>query len=171
MSSNVLTELGLRHPGGRSGAGSEVGPGTHLAGAHRPVIDRALTLIGEALSADNDSPDAARLVAEIQGHRRALAEAEDPSSLGTLSETCFQAYGTELAKVRARQSAKYAEIGSLVSMMREAIAAIASCHNTFSSNLDTSTGKFEAMTHVNALRQLKGQLTTEVAVLDRKSVV
>lgn len=159
LGSDRYIELGLQEPAGGG-----------LVGALRPVVDRALAILCEAMQvgeSEGDGVNRREAIFEIERCRQLMADTTDPSRIEQASQRVFSACETTLRAVAAHRSARQAEINSLVGLVREAVAAIAGDNHRFDTNLDQTTARFEAMTQCNDLRQLKQQLTTEVAVLKK----
>ena len=129
------------------------------------LIDRAVELLAEAVVVDDEGQEAERTAAEIKTHRDVLAKATNPQDVGRAGDECLKRCRAALTKARARRLAQRAEMRSLVEMVNEAVSTIAGYNSTFSSSLDSSTRRFDAMSRVNDLSQLKAQLAAEVSSL------
>lgn len=152
--------LGLHETAGSGG----------LVGALRPVIDRALAVLREAIRSGDDENDAAHrraALAEIERCRQLLSEATEPARIEEASQQVFSVCETTLRALAAQRSAREAEINSLIGLVREAVATISGDNTRFDSNLDQTTSRFERIAQCNDLRQLKQQLTAEVTELKR----
>lgn len=153
-------ELGLQEPAGDGG----------LVAALRPVIDRALAMLVQAIQTGEDENGGAKrreTLAEIDRCRHLLADATEPARISAASQQVFSVCETTLQALAAQRSAREAEINSLIGLVREAVATISGDNHRFDSNLDQTTSRFERMALCNDLRQLKLQLAAEVTELKR----
>lgn len=130
-----------------------------------PVVDRAIELLAESLATTDEGPEGARVAAEFQRHRKAVAAAGDPEELGAASDECLKSCRAILTQVNRRRSLQHAEMTALVAMVKEAVSTIGGFNRTFSADLEGSTSRFEALWRIEDLRELKEQLATEVASL------
>lgn len=160
MGKEHYIELGLQAP-----------PSGHpLVGALRPVVDRALAVLAEAIQSGDEQEDGVKrtdILAEITRSRQLMTEVDEPEHIASLSHQLFSTCETTLRHMASQRNARRAEISSLISLVREAVATIAGDNHKFDSGLDQSTARFEAMTYCNDLRLLKQQLITEVTVLKK----
>lgn len=129
------------------------------------LVDRAVELLAEAVVIDDEGQEAERTAADIKKHREVLANATDPQQVGPAGDECLKRCRAALTQARGRRAAQRAEMRSLVDMVNEAVSTIAGYNNTFSSGLDSSTRRFDAMSRVNDLHALKAQLAAEVSSL------
>lgn len=160
MAKDRYIELGLQEPAGAGG----------LVGALRPVVDRALAVLSEAIQSGAEEADGINrrdALAEIQRCRHLMAEATDPDQIGQASQQLFAVCESTVRSMATQRSARQAEINSLIGLVREAVATIAGDNHCFASSLDQTTARFEAMAQCNDLRQLKQQLAAEVTVLKK----
>lgn len=160
MSKEHYIELGLQVPVG----------GNPLVGALRPVVDRALTVLADAIRSGEEQEDGvkrAEVLAEIERCRQVMADVDEPERIESASGQVFSACEATLRHIAAQRNARRAEISSLIGLVREAVATIAGDNHKFDGSLDQSTARFEAMTHCNDLRLLKQQLVSEVTVLKK----
>lgn len=158
MANDKYIELGLQEPVGRGGL------------ALRPVLDRALGVLADAIRSDDDGEDGAKrgdALAEIERCRRTVAEESDPARIEEVSQQAFNVCEAALRQVATQRTARRAEIGSLISLVREAVTTLAGNNHQFDSSLDQSAARFEAMAHCNDLRLLKQQLASEVTTLKK----
>ena len=141
--------------------------GAGLVDALRPIVDRALRLLTDALQSGEDGVDRSAALAEIEKCRPVIAEETEPARIASASEALFSACDATLKNMAAQRTARQAEINSLIGLVREAVATIAGDNHRFDTNLDQTTARFEAMQACNDLRLLKQQLSSEVTVLKR----
>jgi diguanylate cyclase len=150
------------------GLGLKAGGGEHgLADALRPVIDRALTLLVEALQNGEDGVDRTAALAQIDICRPLMTRTSDVEQIEQAGQELFTVCEATLKTMAAARAARQNELNSLIGLVREAVAAIAGDNHHFDASLDQSTARFEAMSRVDDLAVLKQQLSAEVTVLKR----
>lgn len=160
MANDHYIELGLQAPVGAN----------PLVGALRPVVDRALGVLAEAIRSGEEHEDGVKrgeVLADIERCRKLMAEVAEPERIERASHELFSACEATLRHIATQRNARRAEISSLIALVREAVATIAGDNHKFDSSLDQSTARFEAMTFCNDLRLLKQQLVSEVTVLKK----
>ncbi len=143
----------------------ESGTGHGLGAALRPVLDRALALLGDAIQSGDAGSERRDAPSEFQRGRALLAEADDPNRIEAASRTLFAVCENALARISKQRSSRAAEIDSLVALVREALATIAGDNLAFDSNLDLTAARFEAMAQCSDLHEMKELLSAEVDVL------
>lgn len=153
-------ELGLQTPSA----------GHSLVSALRPVVDRALAVLADAIRSGEEHEDGVNrgdALREIERCRQLMAEVDEPGRIEAASRDLFSSCEATLRSLASQRAARRAEMSALIGLVREAVATIAGDNHKFDSSLDQSTARFEAMAHCNDLRLLKQQLVSEVTVLKR----
>lgn len=150
------------------GLGLQAGGDSHgLVDTLRPIVDRALVILTDALQAGEEGVDRAAALAQIEKCRPVIAGESEPERIASATEELFATCEATLKTMATQRSARQAEISSLIGLVREAVATIAGDNSRFDNNLDQTAARFEAMQACNDLRQLKQQLSSEVTVLKR----
>jgi diguanylate cyclase len=145
-------------------------PSKGLESALRPVIDRALEVLSEAIQAGDDAVDRRQALGEIGRCRALFLEETEPARIQSASESLFAVCEGTLRAISGQRSERQSEITALIALVREAVATIAGDNHTFDSSLDQTTARFEAMAQCNDLHQLKERLAAEVTVLKKIAV-
>lgn len=157
-----MIELGLQQ---RSAA-----PDKGLESALRPVVDRALEVLSEAIQAGDESVDRQDALTEIGRCRELFLEESEPGKLQSVSQALFAKCESTLRNIAGQRAARQTEIAALIALVREAVATIAGSNQTFDSSLDQTAARFEAMAQCNDLHVLKERLAAEVTVLKKIAV-
>jgi diguanylate cyclase (GGDEF)-like protein len=144
--------VGRRH----AGAGS--------SGRWRTVIDRLLALQADVI-ADSELAVGACLSERIDACRRAVAADAPTAAIDPLLEECADLWRQTLAGMRGERLAQKREIAALVTLVREALSAVAGDTRAFAQSLDQSVERFEQLVRVDDDRDLKQQLVIEVQIL------
>ena len=139
----------------------------HLAGALRPVVDRALTMIGEAVHPDQESPEYHQLQTRIDEFRTALAAAADPDSIKTLSDKCFALCQAAIDDIRSQHADRRAELARLVAVVRDTVTMLAGNGEAFTSDIAIAADRFSGLMQIRDVQQLKQALAAEVSQLQR----
>jgi diguanylate cyclase (GGDEF)-like protein len=157
-----MIELGLQE---RSGPGN-----SSLVAALRPVVDRALEVLSEAIQAGDEGSARQAALTEIGRCREFFLEASEPERIQSASQSLFQTCESSLRSIAEQRSSRQSEINALIALVREAVATIAGSNQTFDSRLDQTTARFEALAQCNDLHQLKERLAIEVTTLKKMAV-
>src|SRR5262245_44004670 len=173
MSKNDLIALGLRW-GQRvvSGDASAASSPARLAGAppepdfdqFRPLAERLLTLLRDFVAVVELS-DQGGLLESIDGCRKAVAAASTWDQIVKAVDACNVACREVLSELDRQRLEQQEEIATLVDMVREALAIVAGDGQSFNRQLGSSMKRFEALVHINDVRQLKSQLVAEIGAL------
>lgn len=154
-----MIELGLQE---RSGPGAN-----GLVSALRPIVDRALEVLSEAIQSGDDGVDRQEALSEIGRCRGLFLEESEPARIQAVGQSLFTKCESALRGIADLRTTRQSEINSLIALVREAVTTIAGSNQTFDSNLDQTAARFEAMAQCNDLHQLKERLSAEVTVLKK----
>lgn len=135
--------------------------------ALRPVMDRALALLAEMLSASTDSAQKRGALAEIERGRAALDAEHDAARIQAVTHGVFDACQQAVSELTSQRAVQQSEINSLISLVREAVSTVTGDHKSLGTHLEASTQRFEEMALCDDLHQLKERLATEVSHLKR----
>ena len=127
-------------------------------------IGKLLTLLRDIIAVVDFADDGA-LRDRIDACRQAVATVTDPKTVAELSDQCCEACREVLTRIEGQRLDQKREIASLVDLVREALSIVAGDANTFSANLGESMRRFEALGHIDDLRQLKIKLVEEIGAL------
>jgi diguanylate cyclase len=136
----------------------------------RPVVDRALTVMAELLSAGIDSGQRRPALAEIERCRTAISEERDPARIQSAAIAAFDACQHAVSEMTSQRMARQVEMTSLISLVREAVSAMTGDHDKLDIHLNQSAQRFEELALCDDLRRLKERLASEVVVLKRVAV-
>jgi diguanylate cyclase (GGDEF)-like protein len=142
----------------------------NLVSVLRPVIDRALEVLSEAIQAGDETTVRQQALSEIGRCRELFLEESEPERIQVASQLLFQTCESTLRSFAEQRSSRQSEINALIALVREAVATIAGSNQTFDSSLDQTTARFEAMAQCNDLHQLKERLAIEVTTLKKIAV-
>jgi diguanylate cyclase (GGDEF)-like protein len=135
------------------------------AAAILPIVDRLLVLFSTAMAPADDAADAARLPAQIEQHRLALARATDAAGITAVGDALHGVCSAAAERLQQERLESRAEITSLLGLLREALTTIASTRNDFSADVKQSMTRFDALHRMDDLRQLKMRLASEIGHL------
>jgi diguanylate cyclase len=152
MFGSDFTSLGLR----AASAGA--------AGSWRTAIDRLLAMLADVV-ADAELGGGAGLHHGIEKCRQVVALGAEPSAVDPLLDECMTLCRQALAGLKGQRLAQKREIAALVTLVREALAAVAGDTRTFTQSLRQSVERLEEFAKVDDVRELQRQLLTEVQVL------
>jgi diguanylate cyclase (GGDEF)-like protein len=138
--------------------------------ALRPVLDRALALIGYVLLAVEDDRDRQDLTGKLDRFRTEFAASSDPDKIGAITESCFAMCEHAVQALQAQQNERRAELRRLVALVRDTVALLVGDGNSFSSDIVQAAGRFNALLRINDVQQLKQRLMAEVGDLQRLAV-
>lgn len=127
----------------------------------REAFDRALDLLSRAVAIHNGG-QAPELVAQA---RAALGAAAELSDMLAAVSPCLDWCEQKVAELTAQRTEWQSEITGIVSLVRDAVSALAGGESTFSGGLGASAQRFEALAAMRDLNQLRTQLRQEVAAL------
>jgi diguanylate cyclase len=131
--------------------------------ALRAVVDPALALLGEAVApAGASGHKALALVAEC---RAALSTDLAPDAFIAMAARCLDACQRVIVDLVAEQAEQRRDIGTLVALVRDAIAAVSGDAQRFHADVGASADRFDTIAHLNDLRQIKSRLVEEVGAL------
>jgi len=92
--------------------------------ALRPVLERALTVIADALQAVDSESQRAELSAQLNSCREAIADDTDPEHLAPLTQSCFDLCEQALQALQSQQQERRSELRRLVVLVRETVALL-----------------------------------------------
>lgn len=147
-----MIHLGLHQPAGAP---------PPLTSALRPLADRTLTLLVLALESAPVTRERQELISALKRLGVQLQEEEgaiDPDQTESLLGQCEEALRLA-ANERALQQT---EMRSVVTVLREVVAAIAAANQTLELHVFDSATRMTALADCNDIHELKARLTTEV---------
>ena len=130
----------------------------------RTVIDRLLALQADVV-ADSELAVGTRLSECIDACRRAVAADVPTASLEPLLEECVDLWRQTLAGTKGERLAQKREIAALVTLVREALSAVAADTRASAQNLGQSVERLEQLVRIDDEKELKQQLVIEVQIL------
>jgi diguanylate cyclase len=151
-----LIELELRRaePSGEGG------------GYWSPFVQNILRVIC-VVTAGATSPDIVRLRERIVEHRRRLSRPLHPQEARSVTAACVRDCEHYLQRTQHDHSAREAELADLVAILREAAARLVGDSVDFHATLLSGTTRLHALHELDDIRELKRQLTSEVASLEQ----
>lgn len=138
---------------------------TQVTTAFRQVVKGSLRLFCDALEIAEERCDWDTARVEIERCREQFTTVDGEDSVAALSDAYFKACRDALSQVGAHQAVKRTELRALITHVRGAVSTLAGDNDTFSSRLDDSTGRMEALVDIDDLHLLKEHLTIEVTSL------
>jgi diguanylate cyclase len=141
-------------------------PGT-LAASLRPVLDRSLDVIGEALETLESETVRIDLSGRLTEFRSALATGDDLERVGALTHTCFDLCEQALHALQSQQHERRTELRRLVALVRDTVTMLVGDGDAFSSDISQAATRFNALLRINDVQQLKQRLMAEVGDLQR----
>lgn len=143
------------------------GASRRLETACREVAGGSLDLFGRAMTLAAEDFDWAAARHEVVELRALLTIQPSAESVEARGQACFDACGEALDKIEQRQSARQAEIGSLLVHVRDAVVILGGQGQALSADVEQSASRLSALALVDDPRQLKQQLIAEVRTLTR----
>jgi len=149
----------------------ELGLTTPLTGALQVaalhnVIDRSLILLREWLAAFSD-PSRDDLCVALDDCRTALAAGLPALELEALIVPCLDAGKAIVTETQLKQLEGRSEMGALITIVRDAVSAVAMENKSLHVSLNQSTDRFVAVAQFNDIHQIKTQIVAEVSALKR----
>lgn len=170
MSKTDLIALGLRW-GKKLAPELTAAPALPTAVPHQPPLDslrppaeRLLVLLRDFVAVVELS-DQGGLLKSIEACRKTVASASSWDAVMASIEALDVACRSVLSELDRQRLEQQEEIATLVDMVREALAIVAGDGQTFNRQLGSSMKRFEALVHINDVRQLKSQLVHEIGEL------
>jgi diguanylate cyclase (GGDEF)-like protein len=130
----------------------------------RMPIEKLLTLLRDFVSAV-ELADEGTLRDTIENTRKTVVAAADSATILSSIDACNDACRQVLGLLERQRLEHKEEIATLVDMVREALAIVAGDGKSFNASLGTSMQRFEALVHIDDVRQLKVRLLKEVGEL------
>jgi diguanylate cyclase len=138
--------------------------GSQTNDAQKALIDHLLLLLKDAL-VDTTNTTESDLSTHVEKLRTALAAGQDAATIATLGAQCLDACKEAVSHLGTERLERQKEIRSLLELMREALAAVASGTDTLQSDLANTADRFQALARIDDPRELKARLQAEVATL------
>jgi diguanylate cyclase len=138
-----------------------------VGAALRPVLDRALALIGYVLLAVEDDRERLELTGKLDEFRVDLAAASNPEDITSLTSSCFDMCEHAVQALQAQQAERRAELRRLVTLVRDTVAMLVGDGDAFSSDIVDAASRFNALLRISDVQQLKQRLMAEVGDLQR----
>jgi diguanylate cyclase len=155
-----LVELGLKKPAGK--------PDRTVAIGLTILVDRLLEVIGR-VPPEATHDETTKFQTQIAQLRTRFQEVVDSHALGTIAESCLKTCDDYLRRARQYQVERVGELTELVTILREAAAALVGDSAHFHAELLQSTENLTTLAAVDDIREIKERLAAEVTLL-RSSV-
>jgi diguanylate cyclase len=136
-----------------------------VAAVHN-IIDRSFALLRDWLAAFGD-PDRDGLCDGLDSCRTALANGVDVLELEALVVPCLDSSKALVTQLQLKQLESRNEMSTLITIVREAVAAVTVENQSLHVSLKQSAGRFEEVAEFNNIHQIKTQIVAEVTVLKR----
>jgi diguanylate cyclase len=159
MIKDDLIALGL----GQRSRPQDNGPVVHNDSLRMP-IEKLLTLLRDFVAAV-ELADEGTLYDTIERCRKAVVSAKDAHSILASVDACHDACHQVLGELDRQRLEQKEEIATLVDMVREALAIVSGDGEHFNTHLGSSMERFEALVHINDVKQLKVKLVQEIGDL------
>jgi diguanylate cyclase (GGDEF)-like protein len=141
-------------------------PGTTIT-ALRPVLERAIALIGYVLLAVEDERERVELTARLDDFRARFDSASDQHDTTALTTTCFDLCEHAIQALQVQQAGRREELRRLVTLVRETVSVLRGDGDAFSSNIIQAAGRFNSIIQIDDVQELKQRLMAEVDDLQR----
>jgi diguanylate cyclase len=153
-----LIALGL-HSGSTS-------PTSASDGASRQFspVERLLTILRDVISV-TDLPDDAALHSRVVASLKTVSDARDLASVQAAIDACADVCEEALTRIDRHRLEQKTEIASLLNMVQEALAIVSGDGQSFNHHLGHTMDRFEALTRIDDVRELKKELAREVGAL------
>ena len=161
MGPDQFIALKLRQTFTRTGNAPKTGD------AFRPALDRALSLLGRVLAADDEGRERHDVVAKVAEFRAALTTVDDLGQIRALGETCFAMCEAVIDQGHSAQTDRRTELARLVALVRDTVSLLAGDGDSFSADVAQAAEKFNALIQIRDVQQLKQKLMAEVGDLQR----
>src|SRR5690349_6782585 len=106
-----------------------------LAASLRPVLDRSLDVIGEALGSVESDHVRSGLSGRLAEFRTALASGGDAAQVGVLTHSCFDLCEQALQALQTQQHERRTELRRLVALVRDTVTMLVGDGDAFSSDI------------------------------------
>jgi diguanylate cyclase len=136
------------------------------AGYWSPFVQNILRVIC-VVTASATSPEINRLRSRLIEHRRQLSRPLHPQEARSVTAACVRDCEHYLQQTQHDHSAREAELADLVAILREAAARLVGDSVDFHATLLNGTTRLHALRELDDIRELKRQLTDEVASLEQ----
>ena len=122
----------------------------------RSIIDRSFVLLGDWLTAFGDA-DHDNLAGRLDACRTALADGLPVEELEALAGPCLHAGKSIVTQIQLQQLESRNEMSTLITIVREAVEAVATENKDLHVSLQQSTERFAAVAELNNLHQIKSK--------------
>jgi diguanylate cyclase len=152
---------GSRERPPREAASPAPEPDVQAPDGARNLLDRALVLLSQAMAVQ----DGGQPSEQIARARAVAGGATELSDIVVAVSECLDWCEQKIAELTAQRTEWQSEITGIVSLVRDAVSALAGGESTFAGGLGASAQRFEALASMRDLNQLRVQLRQEVAGL------
>jgi diguanylate cyclase (GGDEF)-like protein len=145
------------------GLGSEASSRRRVE-ALRGLIEQSIGVLRDAIAvyAEADYNDCCDGLDDCRG---AVASGADPDTLEERVGPCLDASRRAVADIRLKQQERRRELTGLVTLVREAIAAVGIENDSLRTGLIRSLDRFEAVGQFGDIKEIKKRLAAEVLVM------
>ena len=131
------------------------------------LIDRLLSILSEA-TLESDALRTKEFRTKLEVYRRQLAAtAETSEGFGRSSAACLKLCEDYFARSRKYLLDREAEFAEVINVLREALGRLAGEANSFNDRLMSTSDRFERLSEIDDLRELRKQVSMEVRELKR----
>lgn len=127
-------------------------------------VERLLTILSEVISV-TELPDDGALHSRVVACLKKVADAKDLDTVQAAIDACVDVCGETLARIDRHRVEQKKEIASLLNMVQEALAIVSGDGQSFNRHLGHTMDRFEALTRIDDVRELKKELVREVGAL------
>jgi diguanylate cyclase (GGDEF)-like protein len=163
MSTNGLVVLDLRTPAGRAKDETQ----TEAAECRR-LLGEAFAMLAEVLGTGIPTP--ADLTASLNKCREGIASGAETAVLSPLAADCFTLMGRFAVLARNHETEHRNQVAALVTMVQDAVTAIAGSQANLDETLNGSVDRFERLARLDNVEQIQAQLFKEVKTLKRLAI-
>ena len=135
--------------------------------ALKPILDRALGLLGRLLTAADDDEERRDLVTKLNEFRSVVSHSSDTDTIVKLGESCFALCEAAVAQGSTAQTDRRTELARLVALVRDTVSLLAGDGDSFSADVAQAATRFNALLRIGDAQQLKQRLMTEVGQLQQ----
>jgi diguanylate cyclase len=128
------------------------------------VVDRLLSVLGD-FAPDGDPADVTDFKAKLLDYRKGIAKAEPGPDLANVAHACVKTCEGFLDRSRKYVKDREGELMEVISILRSTAATMAGETADFNDQLLLTTDKFNRLSQLDDVRELKRALTAEVATL------
>ena len=127
-------------------------------------VERLLTILREVIGVA-ELPDDGALFKCVVECLKTVSDAKDLQTVHNAIDACADACRKTLARIDRQRAEQKKEIASLLNMVQEALAIVSGDGQSFNRHIGNTMDRFEALTRLDDVRELKKELVREVGAL------